>query len=62
MDGGPDHPYAEVWIREGRQDETFVVEQGKGTRRVTVDRGKTYLFILTDSGKQLAAVVVVSKQ
>ncbi len=60
-DGGPDHPYAEVWVKEGGQDETFVVEQGKGTRRMTVERGKNYLFILTDSGKRLATVTVTAK-
>lgn len=57
-DGGPDHPYAEVWVKVDGQDETFVVEQGKGTREVTVEPGKTYLYILTDSGKRLATVTV----
>jgi hypothetical protein len=61
-DSGPDHPYAEVWVKAGGQDETFLVEQGKGTRSVTVERGKNYLFILSDSGQQLAKVVVISKQ
>ena len=31
-DGGKDHPYAEVWVKVDDGDETFVVEQGKGTR------------------------------
>jgi hypothetical protein len=53
-DGGPDHPYAEVWVKVGEGDETFVVEQGKGERRVTVERNKTYLYILTDAGKTLS--------
>jgi len=62
-DGGPDHPYAEVWVKEGSQGiETKVVEQGKGTRRVTVERGKNYQFILTDAGQQLAKAVVITKQ
>ena len=53
-DGGPDHPYAEVWVKVGDEDETKVVEQGKGSRAVTVEPGKTYLYILTDSGERLA--------
>jgi hypothetical protein len=57
-DGGPDHPYAEVWVKVDDQDETFVVENGKGSRKVVVEPGKTYLYILTDSGKRLATVTV----
>ena len=57
-DGGPDHPYAEVWVKVGEGDETFVVEQGKGERRVIVERNKTYLYILTDSGKTLSTARV----
>jgi hypothetical protein len=53
-DGGPDHPYAEVWVKVGEGDETFVVEQGKGERRVIVERNRTYLYILTDAGKTLS--------
>ena len=60
-DGGPDHPYAEVWVKVDGQDETFVVEQGKGSREVTVEPGRTYLYILTDSGQQLATVTVRAK-
>lgn len=41
-DGGKDHPYAEVWIRVDQNDETFIVEQGKGTRNETVQLGKSY--------------------
>ena len=58
-DGGPDHPYAEVWVKVNGGDATFVVEQGKGGRQVTVERGKAYLYILTDDGKTLATVDVV---
>ena len=61
-DGGKDHPYAEVWVKVDDGDETFVVEQGKGTRQVTVEPGKTYLYILTDAGKRLATVTVKSRQ
>ena len=60
-DGGPEHPYAEVWVAVDGQDPTFVVEQGKGSRRLTVERGKNYQYILTDSGQQLAKVVVTSR-
>ena len=59
--GGPDHPYAEVWVKVDGADETFIVEQGKGTREVTVELGKTYLFILTDAGQRLATVTVTVK-
>jgi len=60
-DGGPDHPYAEVWVKVDGADETKVVEQGKGTRQMTVEAGKTYQYILTDSGQQLATTSVQAK-
>ena len=58
-DGGPDHPYAEVWVKVNGGDETKIVEQGKGGRQVIGELGKTYLYILTDDGKTLATVGVV---
>jgi hypothetical protein len=61
-DGGKDHPYAELWVKVDDGDETFIVEQGKGARQVTVEPGKTYLYILSDAGKRLAAVTVKSRQ
>jgi hypothetical protein len=60
-DGGPEHPHAEVWVSVDGGDETKVVEQGKGTREVTVEPGKTYRYILTDSGQQLATTTVKGK-
>lgn len=60
-DSGPEHPYAEVWVAVNSQDPTFVVEQGKGTRTVTVERGTKYLYILTDAGQKLATVAVTGK-
>ena len=57
-DGGKDHPYAEVWVRVDENDETFIVEQGKGTRRSTVEFGKHYVFKLSDSNVLLAQVSV----
>jgi hypothetical protein len=57
-DAGSSHAYAEVWVKVDDQEETFVVEKGKGTRQVTVRPGKTYLYILTDSGQRLATVTV----
>lgn len=60
-DGGPEHPYAEVWVKVDDQDETFVVEQGKGTRQVMVEAGKTYLYILTDAGTTLATTTIGAK-
>jgi hypothetical protein len=60
-DGGLEHPYAEVWVSVDGGDETKVVEQAKGTREVTVEPGKTYQYILTDAGQQLATTSVKAK-
>ena len=57
-DGGNDHPYAEVWVKVDGQDETKVLERGKGTLPVVVVPGKTYVYILTDAGTTLATVTV----
>lgn len=57
-DGGKDHPYAEVWIRVDQNDETFIVEQGKGTRNVEVEFGRSYEFKLSDANVLLASVRV----
>ena len=57
-DGGKAHPYAEVWVRVDQNDETFIVEQGKGTRNETVQLGKSYQFKLSDSNVLLASVRV----
>jgi hypothetical protein len=57
-DGGKDHPYAEVWVRVDQNDETFIVEQGKGTRNAQVELGKSYEFKLSDSNVLLASVRV----
>ncbi len=62
-DGGPDHPDARPWFKESSQgEEVMVADQGKGTRRLPVERGKNYRFILKDSGQELARAVVISKQ
>jgi hypothetical protein len=60
-DAGPDHPYAEVWFKVNGGEQVFMVEQGKGGRQVTVERGRVYEYILTDAGKTLATVTVVGK-
>jgi hypothetical protein len=61
-DGGPDHPDAEVWRKDGVDgEETLVVQQGKGTLSVTVELGKNYQFLLKDAGQQLAKAVVLTK-
>ncbi len=39
-------------------DATQIVEQGKGTRPVPVEAGRTYRYILTDSGEELATTTV----
>jgi hypothetical protein len=61
-DAGPDHPDAEVWMKDMQGEERLVVQQGKGTRSVTVERGKNYQVILTDAGQQLARAAVLTKQ
>ena len=60
-DGGGDHPYAEVWQQVDNNDETFVVESGKGTRQMPIEVGKTYIFKLSDAGELLASVTVTAK-
>ena len=57
-DGGKDHRYAEVWVRVDENDETFIVEQGRGIRNVKVEFGKSYEFKLSDSNVLLASVKV----
>ena len=57
-DAGPDHPYAEVWVRVDGQDATKVLERGKGSLPVVVEPGRSYLYILTDAGTTLATVTV----
>ena len=61
-DGGTDHPYAEVWVKVDGNDETFIVESGKGTRQVPIELGKTYLFKLSDATELLASVTVTAKE
>src|SRR5215470_12302084 len=55
-DGGKDHPYAEVWVRVDENDETFIVEQGRGSRNERVELGKNYEFKLSDANVLLASV------
>lgn len=57
-DGGKDHPYAEVWVRVDENDETFIVEQGRGIRNAKVEFGKSYEFKLSDANVLLASVRV----
>lgn len=61
-DGGADHQYAELWVKVDGEDEKMIVEQGKGTRRVAVEPGKTYLYILSDANERLATVTVKAGQ
>ncbi len=61
-DGGAKHPYAEVWVRVDQNDETFIVEQGRGSRNATVELGKRYVFKLSDANVLLAQVSVTVKQ
>lgn len=61
-DGGPKHPYAEVWVRVDQNDETFIVEKGRGNRNETVELGKSYEFKLSDANVLLASVKVTVRQ
>jgi len=55
-DAGPEHPFAEVWFKINGSDDNFLVEGGKGGRQVPVERGRFYVYTLTDAGKTLATV------
>lgn len=57
-DGGGAHPYAEIWVKVDDTDEIFVVEQGKGTRTISGEKGRRYLYILTDAGQRLATTSI----
>jgi hypothetical protein len=53
-DGGPEHPNVEVRASINGQPETVVSKEAKGTITIQVERGKTYLYVLTDSGVRLS--------
>lgn len=57
-DAGKDHPYAELWVKVDNQSEKKVLERGAGTLSVTAERGRNYVYILTDAGTTLATVNV----
>lgn len=59
-DAGPDHQYAEIWFKVSNGDETFLVEQGKGSRQMPAERGKQYTYILTDANVKLGSVTFVA--
>ena len=59
-DGGKDHPYAELWVRVDQNDETKIMERGRGGYQATVELGKSYVFKLSDSNKLLASVKVTA--
>lgn len=59
-DGGKDHPYAELWVRVDQNDETKILERGRGGFQATVELGKSYVFKLSDSNKLLASVKVTA--
>jgi hypothetical protein len=63
-DGGPDHPDAEVWMKAQTQggEETLVVQQGKGTRTMSLQGGINYAFALKDAGEVLARTAVLTRK
>jgi hypothetical protein len=61
-DAGNDHPAAEVWVKVNGHEKKLFAQANKGRREVTVQPGKNYLYILTDSGQNLATVIVQSDQ
>jgi hypothetical protein len=58
-DSGPDHPDAEVLLKTPDGAAT-VAKQVKGGLQLTVVRGMTYEYILTDAGKILAGASFVA--
>jgi hypothetical protein len=60
--GGGNHPQAHVWVKVNGRDKKFVAGESRGTLQLPVKPGKTYLYILTDSGQQLASVTVKAEQ
>ncbi|MFN0018498.1 MAG: CHAP domain-containing protein [Pirellulaceae bacterium] len=61
---GSKHPYVEVWVSINGANMKKVLEDegdGKGSRTVTIEKGKKYRFVLTDFGKQLASADVSTK-
>jgi hypothetical protein len=61
-DAGNDHPSAEVWLRVNGHEKKLFAQTNKGRREVVVQPGKSYLYILTDSGQKLATVTVQAGQ
>jgi hypothetical protein len=57
-DAGNDHPRAEVWLEVNGHDKKLFTGSSKGRREIMVKPGKSYLYILTDSGQLLATVNV----
>ena len=60
---GSAHANAEVQVSVEGQSPTPLASarRGKGSQTVTVEPGKTYRYILTDAGQELAAVTVRAK-
>lgn len=55
-DAGADHPYAEIWLKINGANEERILEKGKGQLVVELIKGRTYTYILTDSGTTLGTV------
>ncbi|HEV7700997.1 MAG TPA: hypothetical protein VGO43_12260 [Pyrinomonadaceae bacterium] len=60
-DAGPDHPNAQVWVKINGSPKILVLKQPKGGLQQTVERGRTYEYILAEkTGKTLSTVMVVA--
>ena len=59
-DAGPDHPNAELWLKTPG-GAYAVAKQPKAGLQVTVERGRQFEYMLTESGKILAGVTFVAQ-
>jgi hypothetical protein len=59
---GNQHPNAQLMVKVDGGDEEVADPQSKGSRNVRVEAGRTYLYMVVDAGKRLAAVTVLTNQ
>lgn len=59
---GNQHPNARLIVKVDGGDEEVADPQSKGSRNVTVEAGRTYLYLVVDNGERLAAVTVATNK